>query len=76
MSMLRPAFAAGLMFVAVRILMPILEEAGSVPESIELVIAVAVGITVYVAASAATNHKTYREFLQSAGAMLRGREVA
>lgn len=76
MSMLRPAFAAGLMFVAVRILMPILEEAGSVPESIELVVAVAVGITVYVAASAATNHKTYREFLQSAGAMLRGREVA
>jgi O-antigen/teichoic acid export membrane protein len=76
MSLLRPAFAAGLMFLAVRILMPIFEAAGSIPKSIELAIAVAVGITVYLGASAATNRATYQEFIESAGAILRGREAA
>lgn len=76
MSLLRPAFAAGLMFLAVRVLMPILKEAESIPDSLELVAAVAVGITVYLAASAATNHTTYQEFLESAGEILRGREAA
>lgn len=76
MSLLRPAFAAGLMFLVVRIIMPILKEAGSIPESIELVTAVAVGIAVYLGASAVSNHTTYQEFLESAGAILRGREAA
>jgi PST family polysaccharide transporter len=76
MSLLRPAFAAGLMFFAVRILLPIFEAAESIPKSIELAIAVAVGITVYLGASAATNRSTYQELLESVGAILRGREAA
>jgi O-antigen/teichoic acid export membrane protein len=75
-SLLRPAFAAGLMFLAVRILMSICEAAGSIPKGIELAVAVSVGIAVYLGASAATNRSTYLELIESVGAILRGREAA
>lgn len=75
MSLLRPAFAAGLMFLAVRIVLPVLKAAGNISETVELVVAVAVGVTVYLGVSAATNRSTFKEFLESAGAILRGREA-
>jgi len=76
MSLLRPAFAAGLMFLAVRMLSPIFNVSVTIPEIFELAVAVSVGITVYLGLSAATNHSTFQEFIESAGAILRGREAA
>lgn len=74
MALLRPAFAAGLMLISIRLLIPALKTTGSIPDTVNLVVSVLVGAAVYLGASAAANRSTLRELLESAGAMLRGHQ--